>query len=65
MERDYPATAHGRGARTSQSRPFVAPPVPLIVVRGLRVRCAAAATLRKPWEKLRHVPPRRLSWSVT
>jgi len=40
MERDYPAAARSRGARASQSRPFVAPPPPLIVVAAVRARGA-------------------------
>jgi hypothetical protein len=40
MVRDYPAAARRRGARAAQSRPFVAPPLPLIMVPAVRARGA-------------------------
>jgi hypothetical protein len=40
MVRDYPAAARRRSARAAQSRPFVALPLPLIVVAAVRARGA-------------------------
>jgi hypothetical protein len=40
MERDYPAAARERSTRAAQSRPFVAPPLPLIMVPAVGARGA-------------------------